>query len=78
MISGIRQQVIVEKGGKIEIISTDLPVGKKVDVLVWIEPDEQDTTEYLLSNEANRNHLLQAVKDLEDKSSYIYINFSKL
>jgi len=78
MISGIRQQTVVGKGGKIEIVSPELPVGKKVEVFVWTEFDEQDTTEYLLSNETNRNHLLQAVKDLEDKSSYIYSNFSKL
>ncbi len=78
MINGIRQQTIVREGGKIEIISSELPVGKKVEVFVWIEPSEQDTTEYLLSTEANRKHLLQAIKDLEDKSSYIYVNSDEL
>ncbi len=55
------------------ILSTNLCVSKKAAVFV-LETDEQDTTEYLLPTEANRKHLLQAVKDLENKSCYIYIN----
>ena len=38
-------------------------------VLTEQEPSEQDTTEYLLSTEANRQHLLQALNDLEDRST---------
>ena len=36
--------------------------GKKVTITVEEVPDE---TEYLLSNEVNREHLLQAVEDLK-------------
>lgn len=78
MISGIRQQTIVKEGGRVEIVTSTLPVGKKVEVFIWIAPDEQDTTEYLLSAEANRKHLLQAMKDLEDRSTYTYINTDEL
>ncbi len=39
-----------------------------------IEISSQDTTEYLLSTEANRRHLFQALKDLGNPESYIYVN----
>ncbi len=78
MLRGIRQQTVVREGGKIEIISPELPTGINVEVFVWIEPAEQDTTEYLLSTQANREHLLQALKDLDDRSTYIYADVDKL
>ncbi len=74
MISGIRQRTMVREGGKIEIMSSELPVGKNVEVFVWVEPDERCISEYLLSDEANRKHLLQAINDLEDRSAFIYVN----
>jgi antitoxin YefM len=74
MITGIRQKTVVGEGGKIEIVSPELPGGTLVEVIVLVEPVEQDTTEYLLSTEANRNHLLQALQDLEKPDSYIYVD----
>ena len=38
-------------------------LGKEVSITVEEIPDE---TEYLLSNKANREHLLQAVEDMKD------------
>lgn len=64
MITGIRQKTIVAEGGKIEFSSPELPKGTLV----------QDTTEYLLSTEANRNHLFQALQDLNTPSRYVYLN----
>jgi len=69
---------VVKEGGKVGIMSSELPVVAKVEVFVQIEPSERDTTEYLLSTEADRKHLLQAMEDLKDKSSYIYINPDEL
>jgi len=46
--------------------------------MVPVESAEQDTTEYLLSTEANRRHLFQALKDLENRASYIYVSFEDL
>lgn len=43
-----------------------------------LEPEEQDETEYLLSTEANRNHLLEVLRELDDSSSYIYVDPAKL
>jgi len=73
MITGIRERAIVKEGGKVEISSPDLPIGTEVEVIVLVE--EQDTTEYLLSTEANRRHLEQALEDLKhpEKFNYGYI-----
>ncbi len=67
MITGIRQKVIVGEGGKVEILSPELPRGTLVDVIILVETVEQDTTEYLLSTQANREHLQQALLDLENQ-----------
>ena len=74
MLSSIRQKAVVDQYGKIEIQSAELPIGATVDVIVLIEPAESDTTDYLLSTESNRRHLLEAVKDLDKHASYTYIN----
>jgi len=76
MIAGIRQKTVVGAGGKVEILSPDLPSGTLVEVIVLVEPVEQDTTEYLLSTEANRTHLLQALRDLENPASHIQVDLA--
>ena len=78
MISGSRQRAVVGEGGKIELSSPDLPSGTLVEVIVLVEPEEQDTKEHLLSTEANRDHLLQAMQDLDTPSSYIYVDPAEL
>ena len=78
MLTGIRQKTIVGEGGKIEFLSPELPSGMLVEVIVLVEPEEQDATEYLLSTEANRNHLLQALQDLDDPSRLIYVDPTEL
>jgi antitoxin YefM len=78
VISGIRQRVIVGEGGTIEVLAPDLPKGTTVEVIVFIEPEERDTTDYLLSTEANRRHLLQALEDLEDRSRYTHVDADDL
>jgi|WetSurMetagenome_2_1015567.scaffolds.fasta_scaffold476319_1 antitoxin YefM len=76
MIAGIRQKTVVGAGGKVEILSPDLPSGTRVEVIVLVEPVEQDTTEYLLSTEANCTHLHQALRDLENPASHIYVDLA--
>lgn len=78
MLSSIRQKAVVDQNGKVEIQSAELPIGATVDVIVLIEPDEPDTTDYLLSTESNRRHLLEALKDSEQRASYTYINPDQL
>lgn len=82
MLSGIKQQAIVGKDGKIEIQMSELPEGTVVEVIVLVEQEvvevanadqsiTQDTTEYLLSTEANRRHLMTAIQNVETKTHLI-------
>lgn len=76
MITEIREKTVVKEGGKIEISSPDLPIGTEVEVVVLV--GKQDTTEYLLSSEANRRHLEQAMRDAENPEKLIYIDIENL
>ncbi|MGI8468115.1 MAG: hypothetical protein ACR2N3_06660 [Pyrinomonadaceae bacterium] len=78
MITGIREKTIVREDGTVEIRSPELPIGKEVEVIILVEDEEQDTTEYLLSNEANRQHLEQAMRDAEDPKKRIYVDIENL
>ena len=68
MINTIREWTVVGNGGKIEVSSPELVEGSEVEVLILIGngQDEMDTTEYLLSSEANRDRLLESIKDAEE------------
>jgi hypothetical protein len=39
MLNGLRQTVVVQPGGMIEVQSADLPVGSLVDVIVLVHSD---------------------------------------
>jgi antitoxin YefM len=81
MFSGIKQQVVVGKDGKIEIQASELVEGSVVEVIVLVEQDvaetsanpsiQQDATEYLLSTEANRHHLMTAIQNIEAKTHLV-------
>jgi antitoxin YefM len=78
MITGIREKTFVKEGGKIEISSPDLPIGREVEVIILVDSDETDTTEYLLSTEANRKHLEKALKDAENPEKLVYVDVENL
>jgi antitoxin YefM len=78
MLTGIRQKTIVAEGGKIEILSPELPPGTTVEVIVCVDSEEQDATDYLLSTEANRQHLDHALQNLANRSTYNYVNPAEL
>jgi len=82
MINGIKRRGIVGKDGKIEIQTSEFPEGTIVEVIVLVEqnpvdstinPDSppQDTTDYLLSNEANRRHLMESIDQAETTANPI-------
>lgn len=81
MLSGMKQQVVVGKDGKIEIQTSHLAEGTVVEVIVLVEQDvvetnanqsiQQDVTEYLLSTEANRYHLMTAIQNIETKTNLV-------
>jgi len=77
MITGIREKAIVKEGGRIETQSPDLPIGTEVEVIVLVE-EEQDTTEYLLSTEANRKYLEEALEDLKHPEKFIQVDIENL
>ena len=77
MLTGIRERTIVNENGKVEIFAPDLPVGTEVEVIVLVD-EEMDETEYLLSTEANRKHLEQALLDAEDPTKRIYVDIDDL
>jgi antitoxin YefM len=68
MISAIKKHAVVGESGKIEI-HADLPLGTLVEVLVLVE--EQDETEYLMSNPINRQHLLEALGNVECRENIV-------
>ena len=87
MLSGIKRQGIVGKNGKIEIQASELAEGTVVEIIVLTEPSadcrttalssqlavqEQDTTEYLLSNDANRRHLLASIQQAEASQNLVH------
>ena len=61
---------------KIVLLWPHVPQGTVVEVIVLVDSEEQDTTDYLLSTEANRQHLQKALKDLQDPATYTYIDLS--
>ncbi len=77
MLTGIREKTVVKENGIIEISAVDLPIGTEVEVIVLVE-EEQDTTEYLLSTEANRKHLEEALEELKHPENFIRFNLSDL
>lgn len=81
MLSGIKRQGIVGKQGKIEIQTPELAEGTVVEIIILVEQDveatseepsaPQDTTEYLLSTEANRHHLMRAIQQVEANTDLV-------
>jgi antitoxin YefM len=49
--------------------------GKNVEITVT-EIDDIDDTEYLLRSQANREHLLRAIKDVEEGKNLIEVDMS--
>jgi antitoxin YefM len=71
MVSAIKQYGVVGKEGKVEVCA-DLPEGTKVEIIILVEV--QDETEYLLSTATNRQYLLEALSEINNHQSHIYIN----
>lgn len=78
MITAIREHTVIKNGGQIEIPSIGLPDGTEVEVIVLVEGAEIDTTEYLLSTEANREHLERSLRDANDPTKRIHVDIADL
>lgn len=82
MLSGIKQQVIVGKDGKIEIQTSAIAEGTVVEVIVLVEQadeavttgqaiSQEDATAHLLSTEANRYQLMSAIQSIETRTNLV-------
>ena len=67
------------KDGQLDLPPLDLPEGTIVEAILLIQkPTEMDETEYLLSTEANRQHLQEAMELLKNPENYIYVDTTEL
>jgi antitoxin YefM len=80
MLNGIKQKAVVGKNGRVELPTTELQEGTVVEVIILVEqvkPVKQivceDETTYLLSSEANKNRLLNAIGNVE-KGNITYVD----
>jgi antitoxin YefM len=63
------------KNGKLDLPILDFPEGTVVEAILLVnENAEVDETEYLLSTEANRHNLMQALDELKKPQNYIYVD----
>ena len=63
----IIERKIVGPGGRFELSSPELQEGTEIEIeAVVYTGSEMDTTEYLLSSEANKEHLLGAIRDVKE------------
>jgi antitoxin YefM len=74
MLQSIKTTTTVNQDGAINIYSPELPIGETVEVIILIQPKNQDTTDYLLSNSANKLHLLEAIEELNNSANYTYVD----
>ena len=73
MIRAIKQKGTVGREGKIELYSAELEEGTDVDIIILVSDSEPDTTEYLLSTEANQRQLSEAIDRIENQENLVTI-----
>ena len=67
------------KDGQLDLPPLDLPEGTIVEAILLIDKSENiDETDYLLSTEANREHLAEALDLLKNPQNYIYVYLAEL
>jgi antitoxin YefM len=71
MFTAIKKNYVIGKEGKFEVQS-ELPEGTKIEVIILVE--DQDETSYLLSTEANRQHLMEAISNIEQGENLVVIS----
>ncbi len=73
LLTSIKEHTHVGPGGLISIHSPEFPEGTAVEVIVMLEPAKQETTDYLLSTEANRRHLREAIEQVNTRDEVVVI-----
>ena len=72
MVTAIKQTGTVGKDGKIELYTPELVEGTQVEIILLV--NNQDETEYLLSNETNRKRLLDAISNIDKGEGLVTIS----
>ncbi len=78
-MNALKYQTIV-KDGQLNLPTLNLPEGTVVEAILLIQEstEEMDETDYLLSTEANSQHLEEAIESLKNPDNYIYVDPAKL
>jgi antitoxin YefM len=74
-MKAIKQKGIVSQNGKLEIHSQELTEGMEVEIIILIP--SSDTTEYLLSTEANRRELSEAITRVENNDNLVRMSIEE-
>ena len=72
-MKAVKTKAIVNKQGTIELSDMDIPEGTEVEIIVLVPNSEIDTTEYLLSTEANKTELLEAIERVKNQENMVVI-----
>ena len=75
----IREFLTVETTGSVTVTSPELTEGSKVQVLIVFENgwEEMDETDYLLSTEANKERMDEAVEELKHPDNFVPIDMEE-
>ena len=76
MITAIKEKSAIH-GGRIALEPLDYPDGPKVGVIVLVEEDEMDATDYLLSTEANRERMEQVLDESQHTENFIPLDIAE-
>ncbi|HLA95815.1 MAG TPA: hypothetical protein VK612_08845 [Pyrinomonadaceae bacterium] len=76
MITAIREHTVILNGA-IQLPEMDYPDGTEVEVIVLVG-DEIDATDYLLSTEANRKYMEEALEELKHPEKFIQVDLNNL
>ncbi|HAN45056.1 MAG TPA: hypothetical protein DCQ32_00675 [Cyanobacteria bacterium UBA8156] len=71
MATALKQYATIGENGQLNL-TADLPEGTPVEIIILVQ--EPDETAYLLSTPANRQHLIEALKEANDSRNYIYVD----
>jgi len=71
MIQAVKQQTIVGKGGEIKLNTPQFPEGTAIEVIILVNSIPEDTTEYLLSTQANQKELSEAIERVENQENLV-------